>query len=182
MPSAASSSAIPANAASSVVRKRASAIEPSTTSSSVASCVSARSLSTPATCALRLRQRRVRSDRRADDEGQRVLHPLTEVRVLGRLRRPIQAVLLLVGDDADDRDPWSVVLRPSERDPLADDRRVGQTVEVSARQRLVDDRDRRLLARVAVVEQPAGEQADAHRAEVARRRRHVARVALVVGG
>ena len=40
--------------------------------------------------------------------------------ILLRLDRLVEAVLLLVGDDADDRDPRIVVLRPPERDALAD--------------------------------------------------------------
>jgi hypothetical protein len=45
---------------------------------------------------------------------------------LGRFGRPVQPVLFLVRDDADDRHPRSVVLRPSEGDSLADDIRQGR--------------------------------------------------------
>src|SRR5207248_7742294 len=65
----------------------------------------------------------------------------------------------------------------AELDSLAD--WIG-AAEILSRERLVDDRDLRILA-VALLEHPSGEQTDAHRFEVVRRHRLVAKLPLVIG-
>ena len=70
--------------------------------------------------------------------------PLADARIRLRLGRAVQAVLLLVGDDADDGDPGVVVLRPAELDPLATTSRRSPR-KYLLRERFVDDRHARLI-------------------------------------